>query len=100
VGPEGRRGRAGGGGLGGGAGDRGFRAVGVGGWSYGGILTNELIARDRRFKAAISARQGNAFGGYGTDQYVLEYEAELGRPGATWRPGSGSPIRSSTPTGS
>ena len=55
--------------------------LGVGGWSYGGILTNELIARDRRFKAAVSgAGQGNAFGGYGTDQYVLEYEAELGRP--------------------
>ena len=55
--------------------------LGVGGWSYGGILTNELIARDRRFKAAISgAGQGNAFGGYGTDQYVLEYESELGPP--------------------
>ena len=57
--------------------------LGVGGWSYGGILTNELIARDRRFKAAISgAGQGNAFGGYGTDQYVLEYELELGKPWA------------------
>jgi dipeptidyl aminopeptidase/acylaminoacyl peptidase len=55
--------------------------LGVGGWSYGGILTNELIARDRRFKAAISgAGQGNAFGGYGTDQYALEYETELGKP--------------------
>lgn len=55
--------------------------LGVGGWSYGGILTNELIARDRRFKAAISgAGQGNAYGGYGTDQYALEYEAELGKP--------------------
>ena len=55
--------------------------LGVGGWSYGGILTNELIARDRRFKAAVSgAGQGNAYGGYGTDQYALEYEAELGKP--------------------
>jgi dipeptidyl aminopeptidase/acylaminoacyl peptidase len=55
--------------------------LGVGGWSYGGILTNQLIARDRRFKAATSgAGQGNAFGGYGTDQYVIEYEAELGKP--------------------
>lgn len=35
--------------------------LGVGGWSYGGILTNQLIARDRRFKAATSgAGQGNA----------------------------------------
>jgi dipeptidyl aminopeptidase/acylaminoacyl peptidase len=53
----------------------------VGGWSYGGILTNEVIARDRRFKAATSgAGQGNAFSGYGTDQYIREYEAELGLP--------------------
>ena len=40
-----------------------------------------MIARDRRFKAAVSdAGQGNAIGGYGTDQYALEYEAELGKP--------------------
>ncbi len=55
--------------------------LGVGGWSYGGILTNEIIARDRRFKAATSgAGIANAFTGYGTDQYVKEYEAELGTP--------------------
>ncbi len=55
--------------------------LGVGGWSYGGILTDEVIARDRRFKAATSgAGIGNAFAGYGTDQYVKEYEAELGTP--------------------
>ena len=55
--------------------------LGVGGWSYGGILTNEVIARDHRFKAATSgAGQGNALLGYGTDQYVKEYEAELGTP--------------------
>jgi dipeptidyl aminopeptidase/acylaminoacyl peptidase len=55
--------------------------LGVGGRSYGGMLTNEVIARDKRFKAAISeAGQGNAFGGYGTDQYVLEWETELGKP--------------------
>jgi dipeptidyl aminopeptidase/acylaminoacyl peptidase len=39
--------------------------LGVGGWSYGGILTNEVIARDQRFKAATSgAGQGNALLGY------------------------------------
>lgn len=55
--------------------------LGVGGWSYGGILTNQVIARDRRFKAAISgAGQSNVLAGYGTDQYVREYEAELGTP--------------------
>jgi dipeptidyl aminopeptidase/acylaminoacyl peptidase len=57
--------------------------LGVGGWSYGGILTNQVIARDRRFKAATSgAGQSNALAGYGTDQYVREYEAELGTPWA------------------
>jgi dipeptidyl aminopeptidase/acylaminoacyl peptidase len=57
--------------------------LGVSGWSYGGILTNQVIARDRRFKAAISgAGQSNALAGYGTDQYVREYEAELGLPWA------------------
>jgi dipeptidyl aminopeptidase/acylaminoacyl peptidase len=55
--------------------------LGVGGWSYGGILTDEVIARDTRFKAATSgAGQGNALGGYGTDMYAIEYEAELGKP--------------------
>jgi dipeptidyl aminopeptidase/acylaminoacyl peptidase len=55
--------------------------LGVGGWSYGGMLTNQVIARDRRFKAATSgAGQGNTLSGYGTDQYVIEYEAELGQP--------------------
>lgn len=63
--------------------------LGIGGWSYGGILTNQVIARDRRFKAAISgAGQGNALAGYGTDMYALEYELELGKPWAnleTWK---------------
>jgi dipeptidyl aminopeptidase/acylaminoacyl peptidase len=55
--------------------------LGVGGWSYGGILTNQVIARDTRFKSATSgASMSNALAGYGTDMYVREYEAELGRP--------------------
>jgi len=55
--------------------------LGVGGWSYGGILTDEVIARDERFKAATSgAGLANALAGYGTDQYIKEYEAELGKP--------------------
>jgi dipeptidyl aminopeptidase/acylaminoacyl peptidase len=55
--------------------------LGVGGWSYGGILTDEVIARTTRFKAATSgAGMANAFAGYGTDQYIREYEDELGTP--------------------
>ncbi|MGA9767546.1 MAG: S9 family peptidase [Blastocatellia bacterium] len=57
--------------------------LGVGGWSYGGMLTNYTIAQDTRFKAAVSgASISNIIAGYGTDQYVREYEIELGQP---WR---------------
>ena len=55
----------------------------IGGWSYGAILTDYTIASDRRFKAAISgAGSGNQLSTYGTDQYILQYNAELGAP---WR---------------
>ncbi len=55
--------------------------LGVGGWSYGGILTDQLLWRTQRFKAATSgASIANVLAGYGTDQYVREYEAELGTP--------------------
>ena len=55
--------------------------LGVGGWSYGGILTNYLIASTPRFRAAVSgAGASNALGSYGIDQYSREYEAELGTP--------------------
>jgi len=58
--------------------------LGVGGWSYGGILTNYVIASDTRFKAAVSgAGISNILAGYGTDMYVREYEAELGPPWKT-----------------
>ena len=55
--------------------------LGVGGWSYGGILTDYIIASDARFKAAISgAGSGNQTGTYGTDEYIVQYNAELGPP--------------------
>ncbi len=57
--------------------------VGIGGWSYGGILTDYTIASDARFRAAISgAGTGNELAGYGTDEYIVQYNAELGPP---WR---------------
>jgi dipeptidyl aminopeptidase/acylaminoacyl peptidase len=53
----------------------------VGGWSYGGMMTNYVIASTKRFKAATAgAGSANALAGYGTDQYVREYEQELGPP--------------------
>jgi len=55
--------------------------MGIGGWSYGGILTNYSIAKDRRFKAAVSgAGSSFQFTMYGTDQYVTQYDEELGAP--------------------
>jgi dipeptidyl aminopeptidase/acylaminoacyl peptidase len=58
--------------------------LGLGGWSYGGILTNYTIATDRRFKAAISgAGSSNQISMYGTDQYIQQYENELGPPWKT-----------------
>ncbi len=58
--------------------------LGVEGWSYGGMLTNYVIAQDTRFKAAISgASISNILAGYGTDEYVRDYETELGVPWKT-----------------
>jgi dipeptidyl aminopeptidase/acylaminoacyl peptidase len=58
--------------------------LGVGGWSYGGILTDYLIASDTRFKAATSGA-GTAFtvSYYGTDHYITQYDNEIGPP---WDP--------------
>ncbi|HXR96851.1 MAG TPA: S9 family peptidase, partial [Terriglobales bacterium] len=58
--------------------------LGVGGWSYGGILTDYMIASDSRFKAATSGA-GTAFtvAFYGTDQYIIQYDFEIGPP---WKP--------------
>ena len=55
--------------------------LGVGGWSYGGISTDFIIAQTTRFKAAISgAGEALNISNYGHDQYQKDYETELGRP--------------------
>jgi dipeptidyl aminopeptidase/acylaminoacyl peptidase len=57
------------------------KRLGIGGWSYGGINTNYAIATDTRFKAAVSgAGASNLITGYGTDQYIHDYEGEVGMP--------------------
>jgi dipeptidyl aminopeptidase/acylaminoacyl peptidase len=55
--------------------------MGVGGWSYGGISTDFIIAQTTRFKGAISGA-GTALltSFYGHDHYQKEYEIELGYP--------------------
>lgn len=55
--------------------------MGIGGWSYGGILTDYTIATDTRFKAACSgAGSALQLSLYGVDQYILQLDNELGAP--------------------
>ncbi len=55
--------------------------LGIAGWSYGGILSNYTIATDKRFKAAVSgAGSSLMISVYGSDQYIAQYEAEIGKP--------------------
>ena len=55
--------------------------MGIGGWSYGGILTDYSIAKDTRFKAAVSgAGSALQLSLYGVDQYILQFDNELGQP--------------------
>lgn len=55
--------------------------LGIGGWSYGGVLTDYVIASDTRFKAAISgAGSANHLSLYGHDQYTYLYDTEFGPP--------------------
>ena len=57
------------------------RRLGIGGWSYGGILTDYTIATDARFKAAISgAGSALQISMYGSDQYIEQYDHEVGLP--------------------
>jgi dipeptidyl aminopeptidase/acylaminoacyl peptidase len=55
--------------------------MGVGGWSYGGMLTDFIITKTDRFKAAMSgASEANYFLDYGVDHYQYEWEKEVGFP--------------------
>lgn len=55
--------------------------LGVGGWSYGGILTNYVITKTDRFHGAISGASETLMRSfYGHDHYQLFWEKELGLP--------------------
>ena len=57
------------------------KRLGVGGWSYGGILTNYVVTKSDRFDAAVSGASGfHYLANYGHDIYQREYEIELGLP--------------------
>lgn len=55
--------------------------LGVGGWSYGGILTNYVITKTDRFKGAVTGASEVLYvANYGHDHYQRQWEAELGLP--------------------
>ena len=55
--------------------------LGVGGWSYGGILTDRVITQTDRFSGAITgASEFLYIANYGHDHYQLQWEKELGLP--------------------
>lgn len=55
--------------------------LGICGWSYGGIMTDYMISSDTRFKAASSgAGVAMVSSLYGVDQYIMQYDNELGVP--------------------
>lgn len=55
--------------------------LGVGGWSYGGILTDYVITKTDRFKGAVSgASMGLLVANFGHDHYQLGNEREWGNP--------------------
>lgn len=55
--------------------------LGVGGWSYGGISTDYLIASTTRFKGAVSgAGSALQLTMFGVDEYITQYELEIGAP--------------------
>jgi dipeptidyl aminopeptidase/acylaminoacyl peptidase len=66
--------------------------LGVGGWSYGGYLTNVIVTRTSRFKAAVSgASVANFLAAYGVDDASFRSELEMGLPwedAARWRAAS------------
>jgi dipeptidyl aminopeptidase/acylaminoacyl peptidase len=60
--------------------------LGVTGWSYGGMLTNHVITRTDRFRAAATGASAALYvTNFGHDQYQRWWTFELGRP---WEPES------------
>jgi dipeptidyl aminopeptidase/acylaminoacyl peptidase len=57
--------------------------VGIGGWSYGGIVTLWAVGHSDRFRAASPERfSADYLSSFGQDQWVAQYLAELGDPTA------------------
>jgi dipeptidyl aminopeptidase/acylaminoacyl peptidase len=57
------------------------KRLGVGGWSYGGIMTVWVVGHTDRFKVGAPERfEVDYLSSFGTDQWHAQYVAELGTP--------------------
>ncbi len=55
--------------------------LGVGGWSYGGIMTVWIVGHTDRFKVGVPERfEVDYLSCFGTDQWHTQYVTELGKP--------------------
>ena len=55
--------------------------LGIGGWSYGGIMTIWTVGHTKRFKVGVPERfEVDYLSCFGTDQWFTQYLAELGSP--------------------
>jgi dipeptidyl aminopeptidase/acylaminoacyl peptidase len=55
--------------------------LGVGGWSYGGIMTVWIVGHTDRFKVGVPERfEVDYLSCFGTDQWHTQYIAEFGKP--------------------
>jgi dipeptidyl aminopeptidase/acylaminoacyl peptidase len=57
------------------------KRLGVGGWSYGGIMTVWIVGHTDRFKVGVPERfEVDYLSCFGTDQWHTQYVTELGKP--------------------
>jgi dipeptidyl aminopeptidase/acylaminoacyl peptidase len=69
--------------------------LGIGGWSYGGIMTIWTVGHTDRFKVGVPERfEVDYLSCYGTDQWHTQYDTEFGKP---WE--NADRYRSSSPGG-
>ena len=55
--------------------------LGIGGWSYGGIMTVWTVGHTKRFKVGVPERfEVDYLSCFGTDQWFAQYLSELGSP--------------------
>ena len=57
------------------------KRLGIGGWSYGGIMTIWTVGRTDRFKVGVPERfEVDYLSSFGTDQWHVQYVTEFGAP--------------------